>query len=290
MSFPALLVLGATGRIGRVLRHCWAGQGDKVLWQGRYRPSAAEGHWVIYDPLRDMAAGEQAARGRAVILCLAGVTHGQAARGADFDDNLRLAEAAIRAGAASGARVLLASSAAVYGNRPGLLGEDLPPAPVHPYGQAKARMETQGAALAADLGVGLTSLRIGNIAGLDAILGGWRAGFALDVLPGGGTPRRSYIGLSGLAAALAAVAAAPELPAVLNIASPGTVAMGDLLDAAGLDWHPRPAPADVIAQVELDTTRLAALSPVGASPSDPAGMVADWQRIRPYLAEGQERS
>lgn len=290
MPFPAILVLGATGRIGRVLRHYWAEQGDRVLWQGRYLPSGAGGHWAIYDPLRDMAAGAQAARGRSAILCLAGVTHVQAARGGDFDDNLRLAEVAIRVGAASGARVLLASSAAVYGNRPGLLGEDLPLAPVNAYGRAKARMEARGTALAVDLDVPLTSLRIGNIAGLDSILGGWRAGFELDVLPDGSTPRRSYIGLSDLAAALAAVVAATELPAVLNIACPGTVAMGDLLDAAGLDWHPRPAPADVIAQVELDTTRLAALSPVGAAPADPAGMVANWCRMRPCLAEGQERS
>lgn len=290
MPFPALLVLGATGRIGQVLRHCWAGEADRVLWQGRHRPAGAAGAWAIHDPLRDTGAGAQAAQGRAVILCLAGVTPAQAARGADFEDNLRLAEAAIRAGAVSGARVLLASSAAVYGNRPGLLGETLPPAPINAYGRAKARMEAQGAALAADLGVRLTSLRIGNIAGLDAILGGWRAGFELDVLPDGTAPRRSYIGLSDLARALGAVVAAPELPAVVNIACPGTVAMGDLLDAAGLGWSARTAPAGVIARVELDTARLAALSPVGAVPAEPAALVADWRRLKPCLVEGQERS
>jgi nucleoside-diphosphate-sugar epimerase len=148
-------------------------------------------------------------------------------------------------------------------------------------------MEDRGAALGVELGVAVTSLRIGNIAGLDAILGGWRPGFALDVLPGGGTPRRSYVGMGDLAQALADVAAAEALPPALNIASPGAIAMGDLLAAAGLTWQPRPAPETVIAQVELETTRLAALSPVGAAPADADRMVQDWHRLAPYVTQDE---
>ncbi|SDE59896.1 NAD-dependent epimerase/dehydratase family protein [Ruegeria marina] len=277
MPFPALLVLGATGRIGRVLRHFWAGQGDRVLWQGRSRPPGAEGDWAVFDPLRDIAAAASAARDRAAILCLAGVTHAQAARGADLADNLRLAEAAIRLGAVSGARVLLASSAAVYGNRPGLLEEDRPSAPQSAYGAAKARMEAQGAELGARLGVAVTSLRIGNIAGLDAILGGWRPGFELDRFADGSTPRRSYIGPATLARVLAELMQAPGLPPVLNLAAPGTVEMGALLDAAGLAWTPRPAQDGTIPEVHLATARLAAFTSFDAADSLPQTLVRQWR-------------
>ena len=149
-------------------------------------------------------------------------------------------------------------------------------------------MEERGVALGAALGVPVTALRIGNIAGIDAILGGWRPGFALDVLPGGGTPRRSYIGMGDLAQALADVVAAADLPPALNIAAPGPIAMGDLLDAAGLEWTPRPAPETVIARVALDTARLAAISPVGTKPADPVRMVEDWRRLAPYVTQNKK--
>lgn len=284
MPFPATLVVGATGRIGRVLRRCWECSPTHVLWQGRYRPEE-NGDWAVFDPLRDLDAYRKAARRCEVILCLAGTIPG---RGGDLEDNIALAESAIRVAATTGARVLLSSSAAVYGNQPGDLEETAACRPQAPYGVAKTRMEERGAALGAELGVPVTALRIGNIAGLDAILGGWKPGFQLDVLPDGGTPRRSYIGMGDLAQALADVVAAPDLPSVLNIAAPGPVAMGDLLDAAGLVWQPRPAPETVIAQVALDTSRLAALSLVGATPADPARMVADWRRLAPYVTQDKK--
>ena len=287
MSFPATLVVGATGRIGRVLQRCWGRRSADVLWQSRSGPATpattegpTAGTWAIFDPLHDGDAYRRAACDCDVILCLAGVIPG---RGADLEDNVTLAEAAIRVGAATGARVLLASSAAVYGNQPGCLDETAALCPQAPYGVAKARMEARGAALGAALGATVSALRIGNIAGLDAILGGWRPGFALDVLPDGGTPQRSYIGMGDLAQALGDVVAAEDLPPALNIAAPGPIAMGALLDAAGLAWTPRPAPDGVIARVELDPARLAAMSVVGRTAADPSQMVADWRRIGPHV-------
>ncbi|APG49368.1 NAD-dependent epimerase/dehydratase family protein [Phaeobacter porticola] len=284
MRFPPTLrpalILGASGRIGGILRHQWASAGADLRWQRRARPDGAETEvqgWHVFDPLADPEALAEAARGAAAILCLAGPVPGGAA-GHDLsarqlvqhrDLALAALEAAAHvrdAGAGAGVetgtgapRVLLASSAAVYGAAPGSLSEDTPLAPVAPYGAAKAEMEQAAQARAAELGLEITLFRIGNIAGLDAILGGWRAGFCLDQLANGQTPRRSYIGPRTLAEVLAALLRCPDLPQVLNIAQPGAVAMGDLLQAAGLEFARRPAPAQAIAEVQLDVARLIGL-------------------------------
>ena len=200
MHIPKVLVLGATGRIGTILRKRWPqdpGWGairDQVTWQTRQVAAGLGPGWCGLDPLRQPGALAQAASGQTVILCLAGVVTGRAP-GSDLDDNVTLAEAAIRAAADTRARVILASSAAVYGNQAGVLDEAAVLAPQNAYGRAKATMEARGAALGAELGVAVTSLRIGNIAGIDAILGGWRPGFSLDQFDDGRTPRRSYIGM-----------------------------------------------------------------------------------------------
>lgn len=287
MHFPSVLVLGATGRIGTFLLRL-AGRGaigGDILWQSR-RPMPGPG-WAVFDPLTEPAALAAAARGRQAILCLAGVAPG---RGGAMADNARLAAAAVRAGAETGARVLLASSAAVYGTRAGILAETLPPAPVSDYGRAKAGMEARAAELAAGLGVGVTALRIGNVAGADAILGGWRPGFELDRFADGRSPRRSYVGPATLARVLAALAGRDDLPAVLNLAAPGAVEMAALLDAAGLGWRPRPAPDTAIPEVRLDTGALERFVTFGPADGTAAAMVAEWRTLalpdRPQRGRG----
>ncbi|MGV6847905.1 MAG: NAD-dependent epimerase/dehydratase family protein [Marinibacterium sp.] len=265
MQFPAVLVIGATGRLGRILRARWdhGGPGGHARWGARIPDPGG----VVCDPLGDPAGLAARAAGMDAILCLAGVTPAAAAKGADWDDNRRLALAAMTAGEQAGAHVFLASSAAVYGAAAGVLDEDRALTPVAAYGRAKAAMENAALARAAATGQGVTILRIGNVAGADAALGGWRPGFALDVFADGTTPARSYIGPVTLADVLAALlmrlyTASQSLPQVLNIARPGPVEMGALLDAAGRAWTPRPAPAGAIARVELATDRLAALVPL----------------------------
>lgn len=276
MPFPETLILGATGRIGRLLRHFWSTP-PPLLWQAR-RPQPGKG-WQVFAPLEDPAALASAAAGRQ-ILCLAGSVPG---RSGNLADNSRLAAAAIEA-AAPGSRVLLASSAAVYGSQAGLLPEDAPLQPANAYGAAKAEMEARAAHAAARRDVGLCVLRIGNVAGLDAALGGWRPGFTLDQFADGRTPARSYIGAQSLAAVLHRLLALPRLPAVLNIAQPGAVQMSGLLTAAGREIALRPAPPSAIAEVELDVSRLASLLPAGAlKPADAAQMAAEWAGVRPHL-------
>ena len=254
MQFSRVLVLGATGRIGGILR-AYVGDAGDFRWQARgAAPSdAGPGDWVICDPLHNPAGLARAAEGCGAILCLSGVTHARLAQdgGADLAQNSDLALAAIRAGAAVGARVrvLLTSSAAVYGAQSGSLAEDAPLRPANAYGVAKVEMEERGAVLGAELGVAVTSLRIGNIAGLDAILGGWRPGFRLDRFADGRSPRRSYIGLATLARTLRELPLMEGLPGALNIAEPGMVEMGALLDAASLAWEAQEAPETAIPEV-----------------------------------------
>lgn len=318
MGFPVTVVLGASGRIGTVLRHCWPQSAPasqipapipaqippRICWQSRRplqalsRSQPAPAQTCLLDPLAEPQRLTQLLGGTERVLCLAGSIPG---RSADLQDNSRLACAAVQAAAraaelsgGAAARVLLTSSAAVYGNQPGLLSEDSPLTPANAYGAAKVEMERRARDLGQQLGVPVTALRIGNIAGLDAILGGWQPGFCLDQFADGRSPRRSYIGPQTLARILAALVAAPALPAALNLAQPGPLEMAALLRAADLPFAWRPAPPAAIAEVELDLRRLQQLLPTAAPnapllpPADAPQMLAEWANIEPVLT-GQPR-
>lgn len=307
-----LVVLGAGGRIGGLLRALWqlpetADQGgDGLRWQlrrattvaGRAAENRRAGQVHILDPLADPDGLVALSRGAATVLCLAGPVPGGTSGQPDQPMSLHgdLACAAIRAAAAGGVgRVLLASSAAVYG-APGLAApfcETDALRPLIPYGRAKAEMEERARQLGQQLGVQVCALRIGNIAGFDACLGGWRPGFTLDRFADGSTPRRSYIGVLTLARVLAVLAGAGDLPEAVNIAQPGLVAMGDLLRAADLPHDLRAAPETALARVELDVSVLKDLlrgAGAGGDPLLPAllppvvaqDLVAQW---RTFMAQ-----
>ncbi len=274
MQFPKVLVLGATGQIGQILHAYW--KSDRIIWQSR---SATRGpNWVQIDPTRgaeDIAASVPQLD---AILCLAGATPAAVNRKkAYYSDNWRLAEVALQTAALTKSRAYLVSSAAVYGRQTGVLTETLDVHPASDYGHAKHDMEVRAAQLSAELGVFATTLRIGNVAGADAILGGWRPGFELHQFSDGTTPSRSYIGPRSLASILAALVGRGNAPDLINIALPKPVEMGWLLDAAHLDWAPVPAPETAIRSVELDTRCLQSLVDL-PDPANPEELlVAEWQ-------------
>lgn len=298
MGFPVTVVLGASGRIGRVLRHCWPRiapmAGAEIRWQSRQplRPEPGAAAANLLDPLVESQNLAQLCTGAEVVLCLAGSIPG---RGSDLADNSSLACAAVQAAAQGGkrsdgpaARVLLCSSAAVYGSQPGRRGADSPPHPANAYGEAKLEMEQKALALGRQLGVPVTALRIGNIAGLDACLGGWQPGFQLDQFADGSSPRRSYIGPVTLARVLAALVTTAKLPAVLNLAQPGALEMAALLRAAGHPFTWRPAPTAAIAEVTLDLSPLQKLLQDGRliaalDRADAAQMVEEWSQLEPIM-------
>lgn len=264
-----MLVTGAAGRIGGILRAAWGD--DAAIWQSRRsRPGYFE-----WDMLARPWSGPSLSG--SVIVNLAGVTSGAA-----LDDNIALARAALDLGAAQGAaHLFLLSSAAVYGRGDGgPLREDGPVHPANPYGHSKLEME----ALAAGL-PHVTVLRLGNVAGADALLGRAVADrvVQLDPVPGRpGGPARSYIGPLTLARVVARLCdlafAGAALPPILNLAQPGGVTMAALLDAAGLPWHYGPENPQVLSSVLLDTSRLESLMEVPVA--DATVMVAEWRELQ----------
>lgn len=265
-----LLITGGTGRIGTVLHDFWPWAmkgGLRPIWQARH---AAPGFlkWdILNEPAPRWAGG--------IVLHLAG---GRADPGAEVP----LAEAALEAARQQGARhVFLASSAAVYPAGSDLT-EDTPPAPEGLYGHAKRAMEEAALNWQARHGAGVTLLRIGNVAGADALLGAQRVGpVMLDPCTPQG-PLRSYIGpitLSAVFARLATLAAARiALPTILNIAAPRPVSMGALLDAADLAWSFGPTLA-ARPEVTLNTDRLQSLIRLPPNASQPRTIVAEWRNV-----------
>ncbi|QBF34193.1 NAD(P)-dependent oxidoreductase [Thalassococcus sp. S3] len=271
-----LLVTGGSGALGRILRHHWD-MVPQITWQSR---TPAPG-FRIFDPLTDEAAFAEAAQNVAALYCLSGVTPAYHRRtGAPFSLNADLACAAIRAAEQGQARrVFLMSSAAVYGRATGRLQEEMPCTPVSDYGRAKLDMEEAALALGRARNVPVTILRIGNVVGADAIVGGWHADMALDCDGQGNTPRRSYIGPAGLSRALAGLAQEKDLPDCINIAAGAPVAMGALLDEAGLPWTSRTPGADVIWTVSLETVRLEKHVRFTPEERSLTGMVQEWRRM-----------
>lgn len=170
-----------------------------------------------------------------------------------------------------GVRCVLISSAAVYGVPvgPAPLHEDSPLNPASAYGASKCAMEE--AARRHPVADRVNCLRIANISGADALLGGALGSdrpspLLLDQFANGKGPQRSYVAPFDLAAMLFDLIRLPSLPDVLNISSGPPVFMDDLLtqlgkSGAGLDWSFRPAPPSATERVVLDVGRLARLAP-----------------------------
>ena len=73
------------------------------------------------------------------------------------------------------------------------------------------------------------------------------------------------------------VSVLPLASDTVNVTAPGLVEMGALLDAAGLAWTPRPAPAEAIPEVHLSAARLQRFVPLTAAAGMPHTLVAEWR-------------
>jgi nucleoside-diphosphate-sugar epimerase len=236
------LILGASGKIGSAINTLHtAGMFDfaaQPTWQ--YRQSSTGLNWDILHEKQSKVAF-------CGIIVLAGVTAGE-----NLELNTALAQAACDL--ADGARVLIASTQAVYGSQAGLLSEQTLCRPNTADGRAKFAMEQ---AMARHTNV--TCLRIGNVLGSDALTAAMTAGeVTLDIFPDGRSPCRAMIGPLTLARSLAQLIQTPKpLPQTLNLAQPKLVEMAAILTAAGRFWVPRPAPPTALARLELDLRKVA---------------------------------
>ena len=276
-----VLLLGTSGQLGQMLRFFWDGPPDLALHSRQ-----AHSDFIQFDLILEPEKAVAAMAEKRAVICLPGVTPARAnSSGEVYSRNTDLALFAIKCAAKAGVhRVFLASSAAVYGAAAGMQDETSTPKPTAPYGQAKLEMEQAAFALSDELGQPVTALRIGNVAGADAILGGWRTGMQIDQVENAHTPRRSYIGPQSLTRVIETLCKTADLPNILNVTSPGVIEMGALLDAAGLPWDPRPAGENTIAEVALSTKRLERYVAFAPEDGTAAGMVAEWRR---YHAQEQ---
>ncbi|OYU41338.1 MAG: hypothetical protein CFE33_04635 [Pseudorhodobacter sp. PARRP1] len=268
------LVVGASGRVGRLLARAWGLGGVAPTLQHRGAGLASGLPQMAWQPLTE-ALPPPAQRFQAMIV-LAGAVRG------DLALNVQLTEACCAAAVQAGiGQVLLASSSAVYGVNGGApCREDTPTHPVNDYGRAKLEAEAVADRWRAR-GLAITALRIGNVAGADALLGGMQSGTPtrIDRFADGGSPVRSYIGPVTLADVLAKLLG-QVLPPVLNIGAPNPVAMADLAQAAGADWHYQPAPTTAYQRITLDCAKLAQHYRFSENQSDAATMVAEWHATR----------
>lgn len=269
-----LIVAGATGRIGHILWQAWNTSPPSafdVTWTGR-RAAGPVGAAQVACRLEQPDAFAALLRPADLVLDLAGPTRPVGNRG--FEDHARLFEALL---ALSHCPVITMSSSAVYGS--GLnRTETMPPAPQNDYGRAKVAVE----ALVAKSNRA-TALRLGNVAGADALLGGATSGqtVSLDQFEGGTTPRRSYLGPFGLAQIMVQLCEQAEsLPDILNLCGTHDTEMADLLDEAGMEWTGRAAPETAVKALTLSPDLLSEhvdLPPLSGTAAD---VIADWRGAR----------
>ena len=189
----------------------------------------------------------------------------------------------ITAATGTARQVFLASSAAVYGHGSGPFRESDQPKPASAYGQSKLDMEHNASALGQDLGVKVTSLRIGNMIGADMLSRNVanKQHIVLDRFPDGTTPRRSCLDPSVLGAVLDALMKSErrdELPEVLNLASVPVLDMAELLRAARIPFDMRPAPEGARSEVALDMSLIQTLVPAGVLNASAEQAVDAWRR------------
>ena len=262
---PKILVLGATGDVGRLLRAAPVpALTQTAIWHSRTGLGANWGWDILNEDPSDVAFD--------AVLHLA--------RGGSVAQEVEIAQRVCDL--ADGRPVLFASSQAVYGVQDGPIPEAVPLRPNTPYGEAKAAAEKIISAYSNGL-----SLRIGNVAGADMLFKAMTAGpVVLDQFEDGTGPQRSYIGPSTFAATVAILcdkmASGSITSSVLNIANPGTVAMSDCLDRAGADWAWKTAPPNAMQSLELDTTKLQEFVPLDVAKAAELVTEARQASWRPY--------
>lgn len=271
-SSKTLLVLGSTGKLGRLLRACLTGSpeliaGWQVVWGARKADTSVD--WVYSESPPPKADA---------VLALWGVVPGNG----DLASNITLAHRAVEIAQESGAaRVLHCSSSAVYGPaREATEASEL--APVNAYGVAKIEMEQS---LFSDVSGQSTEpkssvLRLANVVGADSLFRAIQSGqpVTLDAFDIGQSPIRSYATPTVIWQAAANMLSATPMPEIVNVAASNPVAMHEMLEAAQCPFVWRPAPETAVAEVSMSMARLRRLT--GQSlVVPPQEMIAEWRRL-----------
>lgn len=280
-TLPVLLV-GASGRLGRMVSYYWRKTGHHMPLVGQFCRAGLMPSHLIWDPLDGPEALLQAIAtkgGFSAMVVLAGVTPGP---GRELELNRLLAAACLGAALeAEISRVLLASSSAVYGVGE-RLAETAPCSPINEHGAAKLRME-QACAPWRKRGLEVCFLRLGNVAGADALLLNVAKAapdqpIEIDTFEDGHGPVRSYIGAHTLTKVVQSLFEhRGALPEILNIGAPDPISMDALADAAHHPWRARAANGPTPQRITIDCSKLASLYKFSTLDSDPKDMVRQWK-------------
>lgn len=278
----SLITVGAGGRVGRLLQQVAARCPSDVrhFWTSRNADSSTESdrfRWTLDDGADKLGTLIARSGERATLFVLAGVTSGSET---ELAANAELARSCLVAAKRSGvARVLLASSSAVYGQpRFGPLTETDEPHLANAYGLAKLAMESIAAPFRDD-GIDVCCLRIGNVLGADSLMRAAEsaspdAPVLLDRFPDGDGPRRSYIGPKTLLRVVESLAGVDvALPFLLNTAAPNPVSMAALARAAEIPWKWREAPDTARQDITLSCARLETLFAFSRRDSEPDALI-----------------
>lgn len=270
-----IVVLGATGRLGQMLRWGWRGRDDlSVLYHRRpvTHPEPRSSVPYVQTPVDPANPQFQTlCQSADVVVNLLGVVPRV---GADLSQNTPLGLAPVLAGAKA---VLAASSAAVYSDVGGPCRETDICAPASAYGISKRDMEQALAAYGSDHHI--CALRIANVAGADQLLGQLEPDITpnLHMFEDGTTPKRSYITPQGFADVMGQLVKQPsQWPPILNVTAKTSVYMGDLLSQAGRIWTHSPAPAQLPPCVALDSVRLAQHVNIDSMAGNSEEIIAQW--------------
>lgn len=253
LQIRSVLLLGASGKLGRMVRTLWRPEAFSVVPVMRSGPLVTgDVRWAPGDRPPDVP-------GVTAVVALWGVTPGP---GRTMTDNTRLALSAMELGAALGADMVVhCSSAAVYRPDPKPIPETAPPDPASEYGLAKHDMERAIFAHRIQGGPRQVVLRIGNVAGADSLFANLSLGgrILLDRFPDGSGPMRSYIAPGDLVRVIETLIQAPDADGIYNVSAARPTAMAEIAGAcqAHIDW--RDAPEGAAQMVWLDTSRLDSL-------------------------------
>ena len=279
--------MGASGRVGRLITSAWANRESPwcaVPLQYRRSQTVFQSRNILWD-VTDGPDGLLKWMDRfgalKTLIVMAGVTP---ATSSDMTLNTVIAKAYLDAARVAGIkRVLLASSSAVYGFGDGSpMSEAHSCAPVNTYGKSKLDMEAMARNIAADTDMEICCLRIGNIAGADALLlnaskATPETPLIIDRFPDGAGPLRSYIGPTQAGDVLAQLACHQgTLPHVLNFAGNAPIYMEELAIAAALPWRYRTAPQTARQSITLDCSVLATLIDMPRGTHDAKTITLDW--------------
>jgi len=277
-----VLVLGASGKIGRLLTRFWSLE-PPANWIpiGQVKCNA-QGNEICWEPDADYSLLPKV---DAVISFWGSGPRSQRPYAENIKQGVSTLEIARYVGAN---RVLLASSAAVY-NQSTCVRHNETSNEINPegaYGRSKVEMENAAREWLRKNPTAphLVSMRIGNVVGADSLFAALEhsQSITLDRFASGLGPRRSYVTPGDLARVIEAILDCPaeELPRVVNVAGHRPLAMYDLVSAVGGDVTWRDAPENAVEIAELDTERLERLTGVLHESTDAAKAVAGWQKLR----------